>query len=385
LRVCIVYDCLYPWTVGGAERWYRNLAERLAADGHDVTYLTRRQWEAGDEPQIAGVRVRAVSGRTTLYARGRRRVVPPLAFGLGVFRHLVRNRGAYDVVHTASFPYFSVIATDIVRRVAGFRLVVDWHEVWTREYWRQYLGPVGGEIGWLVQRLCLRIPQTAFAFSRLHERRLRDEGVNGEVTLLEGEYAGSLAPADPLPAEPVVVFAGRHIPEKRVLALVPAVACAAKEIPELRCEIYGEGPESEGLRAAIDRAGLGDRITMEGFVESERVESALRRALCMVLPSRREGYGLVVVEASALGTPSVVVAGSDNAAAELVEDGVNGLIAASASAEDLGAAIAAVHQMGLSLRATTTDWFARNAERLSIARSLGVVTSAYADISSARS
>jgi glycosyltransferase involved in cell wall biosynthesis len=385
LRVCIVYDCLYPWTVGGAERWYRNLAERLAADGHDVTYLTRRQWEAGDEPQIAGVSVRAVSGRTTLYARGRRRVVPPLAFGLGVFRHLVRNRGAYDVVHTASFPYFSVIATDIVRRVAGFRLVVDWHEVWTREYWRQYLGPVGGEIGWLVQRLCLRIPQTAFAFSRLHERRLRDEGVNGEVTLLEGEYAGSLAPADPLPAEPVVVFAGRHIPEKRVVALVPAVARAAKQIPELRCEIYGEGPESERLQAAIDAAGVSDRITMKGFVESERVESALRRALCMVLPSRREGYGLVVVEAAAMGTPSIVVAGADNAAAELVEDGVNGFVASSASAEDLGAAIAAVHLAGASLRATTADWFVRNAERLSIARSLGVVTAAYADISSARS
>ena len=30
MRVCIVYDCLFPYTVGGAERWYRNLAERLA-------------------------------------------------------------------------------------------------------------------------------------------------------------------------------------------------------------------------------------------------------------------------------------------------------------------------------------------------------------------
>ena len=37
MRICILYDCLFPWTVGGAERWYRNLAERLAADGHDVT------------------------------------------------------------------------------------------------------------------------------------------------------------------------------------------------------------------------------------------------------------------------------------------------------------------------------------------------------------
>ena len=33
VHICLVYDCLYPYTVGGAERWYRALAERLAARG----------------------------------------------------------------------------------------------------------------------------------------------------------------------------------------------------------------------------------------------------------------------------------------------------------------------------------------------------------------
>ena len=56
MRCCLAYDCLYPWTVGGAELWYRNLAERLAADGHEVTYLTRLQWDASDPPDIPGVR-----------------------------------------------------------------------------------------------------------------------------------------------------------------------------------------------------------------------------------------------------------------------------------------------------------------------------------------
>ncbi len=49
--------------------------------------------------------------------------------------------------------------------------------------------------------------------------------------------------------------------------------------------------------------------------------------MCMLLTSRREGYGLVVVEAAARATPSVVVAGEDNAATELIEEGVNGTIA----------------------------------------------------------
>ena len=55
MRICIIYDCLFPWTIGGAERWYRNLAEQLAAVGHEVTYLTLREWDDDDRPQLAGV------------------------------------------------------------------------------------------------------------------------------------------------------------------------------------------------------------------------------------------------------------------------------------------------------------------------------------------
>src|SRR5439155_13974995 len=194
--VCIVYDCLYPYTIGGAERWYRNLAERLASGGHEVTFLTRRQWPRHDRPDVPGVRVVVVSPRMDLYDRtGRRRILPPLLFGLGVLRHLLRHGTSYDVVHTASFPYFSLLGASAARRRGDYRIVVDWHEVWTREYWRDYLGWVAGAIGWRVQQACLRVPQRAFCFSRLHERRLRELHVNGEVTLLEGQYTGEAVDA----------------------------------------------------------------------------------------------------------------------------------------------------------------------------------------------
>ena len=127
MRILIIYDCLFPHTVGGAERWYRNLAERLAADGHDVTYLTLRQWDRGERPEVAGVRVRSAGPRMALYTGGRRRIAPPLVFGAGVLAHLLRHGRSYDVVHTASFPYFSLLAAGLLRRAQRYRLVVDWH------------------------------------------------------------------------------------------------------------------------------------------------------------------------------------------------------------------------------------------------------------------
>jgi glycosyltransferase involved in cell wall biosynthesis len=376
VRVCIVYDCLFPFTIGGAERWYRNLAERLASSGHEVTFLTRRQWERGQDPGVPGVRVVAVSPQAELYAHGRRRILPPLMFGLGVLRHLLRHGHRYDVVHTASFPYFSLLAAGAARRRGGFRLFVDWHELWTRAYWREYLGGVGGWIGWRVQRACVRVPQRAFCFSRLHEQRLRAEGVNGELTRLDGQYTGP-SEATVRPAKPVVVYAGRHIPEKRVPSLVPAIAWARRQIPELRGVIYGDGPERQQVLSAIAESSLEGVISAPGFVDGAVLEDAIGTALCLVLPSRREGYGLVIIEAAARGVPAVVVAGPDNAAKELVEDGTNGAIAASDTADELGAAIVRVNDGGPELRSSAAAWFRANADRLSFERSFATLMDNY--------
>jgi glycosyltransferase involved in cell wall biosynthesis len=377
VRICVVYDRLYPYSVGGAERWYPNLGQRLASAGHEVVYLTLRQWDRGAEPNIPGVRVVPVAPRMSYYGRTRRRTLPPLVFGLGVFAHLLRHGRRYDVVHTASFPYFSLLAAGILRRLQGFRLVVDWHEVWTRDYWLEYVGPLRGRIGWLVQRACLRLPQQAFTFSRLYERRLRELHLAGPVTVLEGQYTGGRHASEPV-TESAIVFAGRHIPEKNVPALIPAFLAARKEIPSLRCEIYGDGPDRPEVLRLIAAHALEREVNAPGFVEGPRIEQALGRALCLILPSRREGYGLIVLEAIARGTPAVVVSSPDNAAVELVEDGVNGVIAASAQPEDLAAAVVRVHRGGPALRASTAAWYERNAERLSLEHSLGTVLAAYA-------
>jgi glycosyltransferase involved in cell wall biosynthesis len=380
MRVCVIYDCLFPHTVGGAERWYRNLAERLADDGHQVTYLTLRQWPRGERAQIdPRVNVVVAGPRMALYTPGgRRRTLPPIVFGLGVLWHLLRRGRSYDVVHTASFPYFSLLAAGAARPLARFELVVDWHEVWSRSYWREYLGPVGGAIGYAVQLACVRLRQRAFCFSRLHGARLREEGLRGEVTTLEGEYAGSLQPPVAQPAEPLVVFAGRMIPEKRAPRGVAGVAEATRRIPGLRGVFYGDGPERDSVLGAIAASGADGSIIAPGFVAADEVDASLRHALCMLLPSRREGYGMVVVEAAARGTPSIVVAAEDNAAVELVEEGVNGYVAAGADPEAIADAIVRVHEAGMELRERTATWFARNAERLSLESSLRTVLAAYA-------
>jgi len=381
MRIAIVYDCLFPHTVGGAERWCRVLAERLGGR-HSVSYVTRRVWDgAGPGTPFPAI---AVSPGGELYTgSGRRRIWPPIRFGIGVLWHLLRRGRGYDVVHCTSFPYFSLLGAWAALRLtrSRARLVVDWHEVWGRDYWISYLGPLGGRIGHAIQRLCLRLPDHSFTFSRLHAERLADEGHRAPITRLTGEYEeppGRDAMVAVEERPPLAVFAGRHIPEKRVPDIPPAIARATDRVPGLRCLILGDGPDTGATRERVRELGLESVVEVRGRVPHDEVVVALAGAGCLLLPSEREGYGLVVVEAVSMGTPAVLVAGPENAATELVEPGVNGLVAGSSDPESLAAAIVEVLEQGVELRRSALEWYERHAAELSIESSLEAVEEAYA-------
>ena len=94
MKIAIVYDCLFPNTVGGAERWYRNLAERLGAS-HSVTYLTRRQW--GEEVPLGHGQVDIPRFVQTLKTSG---YLGPLIIEREVGDQAARMR---DVAHGLAF------------------------------------------------------------------------------------------------------------------------------------------------------------------------------------------------------------------------------------------------------------------------------------------
>jgi glycosyltransferase involved in cell wall biosynthesis len=158
---------------------------------------------------------------------------------------------------------------------------------------------------------------------------------------------------------------------------VRAFAHARTARPDLRLEIYGDGPERTRVEALVAELGLDGSVDILGRKSEDEISRALGHATCLVTASEREGYGLVVVEAAAHGTPSVVVAGPENAATELLAEEVNGAIAASERPEDLGAAILQVLDGGAALRDSTARWFEQNATKLRLDRSLDLVVEEY--------
>ncbi|WOQ16449.1 glycosyltransferase family 4 protein [Raineyella sp. W15-4] len=361
MRIAVVFDCLYPFTTGGGEKQYRQFAEEFVKGGHEVDYLTRRQWD-GPDPDLDGVRARAIAPAYDLHdAEGVRLPVTALRFALDVFRHLVRHRDTYDAVIVSATPVLNVFAARAALLGSRTVLAVDWLEVWTRTQWLEYSGPVVGRVADALQHLAVRLSPLTLGHSQHTVDGLRANRVPREPVRSPGLISAvrDVTPRleTPEETEPMVLFVGRHIQDKQVDSLPPALAEAREDLPGLHAVISGEGPERDRVIRAAAEAGVTDAVEFPGFVEEAELHRLLAEASCLVNPSRREGYGLVVVEAASYGTPSVVIDHPTNASTELIEEGVNGFVARSAGAVDLAAAITRAVRGGDALRRTTRAWY----------------------------
>ena len=182
-------------------------------------------------------------------------------------------------------------------------------------------------------------------------RRLQDSfpGVPVETVSLGVDYA-RIDSVSPAANGADVVFAGRLLENKNVDLLLDAIALLSRERAPLRCLIIGEGPERRRLEEQAARLGI-QGIEFSDFVpEHDGLIATLKASRALVLPSEREGFGLVIVEANACGLPVVTLDHPNNAARYLVNPGMNGYLCSKNAASLAGAIVRALDQ-GLS-----SDW-----------------------------
>ena len=132
-----------------------------------------------------------------------------------------------------------------------------------------------------------------------------------------------------------VLFAGRLISEKRVDLLLNAIATARTKFPAIRCAIIGDGPERASLEDLASKLGLGENVTFTGFVDQDGLTAFMKSSKVFVLPSVREGFGLVIIEANACKLPVISISHEMSAVRELVRDGVNGFLVSSGSPDEI--------------------------------------------------
>jgi glycosyltransferase involved in cell wall biosynthesis len=327
LNILLIYDCVYPESLGGVEHRNACLAGALAARGHRVTVAG---WVEKPHAAPKGVTILPMAFRTGLYdADGRRGALASLKFALATLKLDVRP---FDIVETASIPYIHLLPLALRCALHRKPLAVTWYEYWG-SLWRDYKGPRVASLFMGVERFCARLGDAVSASCALTAERVgrvRPGGLTIPVmpcgVSLEAIRQAAVAPA---PGVPPLIYAGRLMREKRldlVLAALPHVPAPEKG-PIFG--VIGDGPDRERLEAIVRERGLTEKARFYGRLPAAAdVWRLVAGARIAVQPSAREGFGLFPLEAMALGLPVVYCAAPDNAIGAVVRDGVEGVCTA---------------------------------------------------------
>jgi glycosyltransferase involved in cell wall biosynthesis len=339
MKIAFVYDAIYPWVKGGAEMRNYELGKRLSARGHEIHIFGVKWWEGEDTIVYENITLHGVCKARNLYVNGRRSITEALVFALKLFPALWREK--FDLIDVSVFPYFSCFAVKAVSLLRRTPAVFTWHEVWN-DYWYEYMGKAGF-LGKAIEKAVSKISGRNIAVSDWTKKRLESLGIPEEnITIIPNgidlkmisqiEPEGCLIYVDSRTSQGFerkiydVVFAGRLIKEKNVDVLLKAVAILKTDFPDIRCCIVGNGPEKAALLKLAKKLAICENVEFAGFQEYEALIGKIKVSKTLVLPSSREGFGMVVIEAFACGVPVVTVREKYNAAQELIDDGKDGYI-----------------------------------------------------------
>ena len=295
---------------GGSEVYIEQLAIRWARSGHRVTIVCAAHDRAPRLEDRDGVRFLRVGSKLTVYSQARR------LLRRGTLGHV-------DVVVDTQngIPFFAVYATSAPT-------VVLVHHV-HREQWPVVYDPVRARVGWFVESVVAprALHGSAYvAVSDATRRELIEQGVEADdITVVHNGTEPPAMSGSPRDPSPRILVLGRLVPHKRVEHVIVAAARIRERHPGLTVAVVGDGWWAEQLHEGAVAHGVADIIEFTGYVSDEEKARQLDRAWVLALPSLKEGWGLVVMEAASRGVPTVAYADAGGVA-ESVVDGQTGVL-----------------------------------------------------------
>lgn len=313
--IAMVSDAIYPYHRGGKEIRYHELARRLA-ERAEVHIYTMQWWKGPRQRTEGAVTFHAISQLHRLYTKDRRSVSQAIFFAIACFRLLGAK---FDVLEADHIPYFQVLVLRVVATLKRKPLVVTWHEVWGKSYWRRYLGRVGFA-AWVIESLAMRLPDHIIAASPQTAERLRAVGAyRGPITEApNGIDMDVIRHVYPDGTATDLVVVGRLMAHKRIDMLLDVVSLLHAEGIPVTCRVIGDGPERLNLHQHARALGIDHAIDFRHDIgEQKDVYALMKAAKVFVFPSAREGFGIAVLEALACGLPVVTTSAPDNLAQHL--------------------------------------------------------------------
>jgi L-malate glycosyltransferase len=339
-KIAIVSEFCVPYLYGGGEFRYYFLIKELQKLGYDVHWLCMKlKNEHGavkNKEIIDGIKV--IHLGPTIKNIPFRSLFNFIHYSWSLFWHLIFNK--YDLIDAQAF--IPLIPSWLASRLTNTKMVATIHDVSKGKdnQWLQF-----GNVASFFEKLIYKMPypniitvSDSIRDALIKRFKVNKKRLNIVYNAVDLELIDSIEPKfNPLHSytkkNNSVSFVGRLATNKRVKDLILAVDKLRYEIKDINLTIMGRGPEEKFLRELVKKQKLEKHVKFLIGVSDEEKFSQLKKSQVFVLPSVREGFGIVLIEAMAC--QNAVIGAKVEGIINVINDDVDGLFFEAKNVEDL--------------------------------------------------
>lgn len=314
MKIAIICEAVFPESKGGLERWMVWLANNLSRKGNIVFYFNA----SGVSEVREGVIYNSITNKSWSYTKkNTRSILQSIDFSRKLFIQLIK--ADYEVIYSVQAPVISLLFIKLANlRPKKSLLIVEWLEIWSYPYWREYLGHIFGPLGYLIQTLALRVGEVQVCYTERVYRKLKNISKRSYIYKLPGICMEN-NPNFPVSfrQKSNIIFLSRFVKEKNPLLAINTVVEYKKLGWNGIFFLIGSGPMESKIKEYINHKGASNFIKVLVNIPDSEVTEIMKSSFVLLHTSMREGFGLSMVEAACQGVPTILINYPENASVDL--------------------------------------------------------------------
>ncbi len=329
MKICIVTDFFVPHYQGGGERRYYEILKRLVKKGHHVDLICMKIKGVKNYEKIDGINVHHIG--PVIAKPPKRTKLDFLKFILAAIKWLSNKK--YDIIEANA--WVSMVPVSLIGLFKSAKTITVVHDLSSgkSDQWVQ-----SRKFAELSEKILLHLPfnkiltvgtvvkKRMVSEYKLKSHKIKVIGDGVDIKLIDSIKIKTKDTK-------TVVYVGRLIPHKHVDDLIKAIELVKKEIPKVKLKIVGSGQEQSKLKNLTKQKRLDKTIKFFGKIKYKDLVKEVKKSQILILPSTREGFGMVLVEAFACNVPCIAY--YSDGVVDVIDNNKNGFLVKQRNIESL--------------------------------------------------
>ncbi|MGZ7107426.1 MAG: glycosyltransferase family 4 protein [Methanobacterium sp.] len=320
MKICILSDFFVPHYNGGGERRYFEIAKRLVERGYSVDVICMKIEGINNNELIEGINIHHIGPK--IKDPPYRNAFNFIHFIISAYLWILKKN--YDLIDTQTF--VPLLPGFLGARIKRIPVIGTIHDVSSGEG-DQWL--IHSKLASFFEKFLLRLPfdqiitvSDATKNSLVQKYGVKSRRIKVIPNGVDLKLVDSISKEEK--EKDSIIYVGRLAPHKHVDDLINAINSLKKDFKDLNLKIIGEGTQKDNLIKLVNNLNLNGRVDFLSNIEYSEVIRNMKNSAILVLPSTREGFGMVLVEANACNLP--VIAYNSGGVVEVIEDKKNGFL-----------------------------------------------------------